>query len=102
MANGPAKRERNSNPETHLPFALRHLPLLYPFVAVAAPFASKEFQMAKFELQNPFAICSLPFAFALLDLISRNAQPTAQGKLQSGHFATIGFVIVAPQVQEAM
>jgi hypothetical protein len=44
----------------------------------------------------------LPFAFALLGLVSRNAQPAPQGKLQPGHFALIRFVIVAQQVQEAM
>jgi hypothetical protein len=51
--------------------------------------------MAKFKSQNPFAM-------ALKGLVSRNAQAAPQGKLQLGHFALIGFVIVAQQVKEAM
>jgi hypothetical protein len=116
-------------------------PSLYPFVAFAVPFASKEFQMAKLKLQNTSAFCTSPFAvalslrclcralrqqrisngktqiaesichllFAICHLpspygawSSRNAQPAAQGKLQPGHFALIGFVVVAQQVQEAV
>jgi hypothetical protein len=50
----------------------------------------------------PFAICSLPFAIALFCLVSRNAQPLPQRKLQPGHFAMIFFVIVAQQVQNAV
>jgi hypothetical protein len=35
-------------------------------------------------------------------LVFRNTQPPPQGKLKLGHFALIGFVIVAQQVQEPM
>jgi hypothetical protein len=57
----------------------------------------KEFQMAKGKWQNSNWNIHLPFEIPLCD-----AQPAPQGNLQLGHFAMIGFVIVAQQMQEAM
>jgi hypothetical protein len=64
--------------------------------AFSHPLSARKIQVPKGSLApNPFAI-------ALLGLVSRNAQPAPQGQLQSSHFALIGFVIVAQQMEEAV
>jgi len=81
----PAKSKWQSDRslQIHLPVALCHLPSPCWFVVFALPFVNKEFQTAN-------------------DLVSRNAQPTPQSKLQPRHFSLIAFVIVAKQMEEAM
>jgi hypothetical protein len=56
----------------------------------------------KWQNSNRKPILLLLLVAALPCLVSRNAQPLPQRKLQPGHFAMILFVIVAQQVEDTV